>query len=97
LKKTDVSSAGSQPRRHDAAASEARGVSGEGGCPRQVKKRAFNIKPFIYKNDHFTKTGSGQTKGKILKSPFCRRTALFAAAQGAGNASFFWSHLHYKT
>jgi hypothetical protein len=23
--------------------------------------------PFMYKNDHFTKTGSGQTKGELKK------------------------------
>ena len=34
----------------------------------------FNNLIFIYSSDHFVKTGSGQTKGKLKKTPkiFCR-------------------------
>jgi hypothetical protein len=36
------------------------------GTPFIVKMMIFE--PFIYKNEHFTKTGSGQTWGKLKKS-----------------------------
>jgi len=32
----------------------------------EVKKR-ISFEPFYAKTDHFTKTGSGQTQGKLLK------------------------------
>jgi hypothetical protein len=37
------------------------------------------FEPFIHKNDHFTKTGSGQTKGKLKKNgPFFLRRGVQA-------------------
>jgi hypothetical protein len=36
--------------------------------PTPAKNGIFE--PFIYKNDHFAKTGSGQTYGKLPKMPF---------------------------
>jgi hypothetical protein len=34
------------------------------------KKNAFFLSLFILKNDHFAKTGSGQTPEKLKKKPF---------------------------
>jgi hypothetical protein len=37
----------------------------------EVRKTAL-VAPFMYKNEHFTKTGSGQTQGKLQKRvAFC--------------------------
>jgi hypothetical protein len=46
----------------------------------QVRKTPL-FEPFIYKNDLFTKTGSGQTWGKLQTSPFCRTLRI---ADGPG-------------
>jgi hypothetical protein len=36
------------------------------------------FEPFVYKNDHFTKTGSGQTQGKLKKEGgLCRALEHF--------------------
>jgi hypothetical protein len=37
------------------------GYQGSIGTPEAVRKRTSFFAPFMYKNDHFTKTGSGQT------------------------------------
>jgi hypothetical protein len=40
------------------------GGTAPAGSMRQVSKNGL-FEPFIYKNEHFTKTGSGQTQGKL--------------------------------
>jgi hypothetical protein len=46
------------------------------------------FEPFIYKNDHFTKTGSGQTWGKLQKRTFFLRNYSCFAWIFAGGAAF---------
>jgi hypothetical protein len=41
----------------------------------QVSKNGL-FAPFIYKNEHYTKTGSGQTLGKLKKVPFSLRCSI---------------------
>jgi hypothetical protein len=38
----------------------------DGGLRPKVRKTPL-FEPFIYENEHFTKTGSGQTEGKLKK------------------------------
>ena len=40
------------------------------------------FEPFVYKNEHFTKTGSGQTYGKLKKG--CGHRPLFIGSGGSG-------------
>jgi hypothetical protein len=37
------------------------------GIDAVVVRKTPLFAPFMYKNDHFTKTGSGQTKGELKK------------------------------
>jgi hypothetical protein len=49
------------------------GVKGLVLVDRNTVRENGIFEPFIYKNEHFAKTGSGQTLGKLKKGPFLRR------------------------
>jgi hypothetical protein len=52
-----------------------------------VSKNGLFAMPFIYKNDYFTKTGSGQTQGKLQKrSVFPQAAAAVQAHDAAFDA-----------
>ena len=47
------------------------------------------FEPFVYKNDHFTKTGSGQTQGKLKQEGgLCRALEHFGNADWWENGTF---------
>jgi hypothetical protein len=56
------------------------------------------FEPFIYRNDHFAKTGSGQTWGKLKKKmPFFAPRGTFGRKRSYLQKPAFWSHLYIKT
>jgi hypothetical protein len=49
--------------------------SGDGEKAMRAVVGNGSFEPFVYKNDHFTKTVSGQTQGKLTKECRFRRRA----------------------